>query len=243
MRAVTESTRTFYADRATDVAMLDDRMMRLLAECARVRPHAVLDVGCGRGFLLRSLRERVPDLRCYGLELSPAPIEEARAAGIDVHEGDLSAGVPLPDACVDLVVMGEVIEHVFDPDACLEELRRVLSPGGALIVTTPNLASWFNRALLFFGVQPVFSETSTRRKYGHWLPVLGEGMTNTQGHLRLFTLGALIGLLRALGFDIERIEGYKFYKMAEHPVANVFESLFRLRPTLASGFIVTARKR
>jgi len=242
MQTAHDETRAFYADRATDVAKLDDRMRRLIAQCVSARPKSVLDLGCGRGFLLRSLQERIPGLACFGVELSQSSVDEARSSGITIFDQDLAARLPLPDDSVDLAVMGEVIEHVFDPDACLEEVRRVMRPGATLIVTTPNLASWLNRLLLPLGIQPVFSETSTRKKYGHWLGLLGQGKTNTQGHLKLFTLGALRELLHDLRFDVVRVEGYKFYLLAEHPVANVIESLFRIRPTLASGFIVTARK-
>jgi SAM-dependent methyltransferase len=243
MQTAHDKTHAFYAERATDVAKLDDRMRRLVAECARTNPRSVIDLGCGRGFLLSALARQIPGLRCFGVELSDLAIDEARANGITVFHQSLSTRLPLEDETIDLAVMGEVIEHVFDPDACIEEVRRVIRPGGTLIVTTPNLASWLNRGLVLLGIQPIFSETSTRKKYGHWLQLLGQGKTNTQGHLKLFTLGALRELLKDLGFDVKRVEGYKFYLLAEHPVTNVIESIFRLRPTLASGFIVTAQKR
>lgn len=238
-----ESARAFYSEHATDVAKLDDRMRRLISACVRAAPGSVLDLGCGRGYLLRALRRELPGARCIGVEVSDSSVGELRAEGIEVHVQDVADRLPAQDASIDLVVLGEVIEHVFDPDACIEGIYRVLRPGGTLIVTTPNLASWLNRALLLFGVQPVFTETSTRKKYGHWLGLLGERTSNTQGHLKLFTLGALRELLVDLGFDIVRVEGYKFYLLAEHPLANLIESVFRLRPSLASGFIVTARKR
>jgi SAM-dependent methyltransferase len=230
-------SRAFYADRATDVPKLDDRMTRIVAQCVALAPRSVLDIGCARGFLLGQLMSRLPGIECYGLELSSSLAAMGRANGITVFEQDMAAGVPLPSESLDLVVMGEVIEHVFDPDACLEEIRRLLKPGGHVIVTTPNLAAWYNRRM-----QPVFSETSTRKKYGHGFAALGQGNTQTQGHLKLFTLGALRELLADLGFFIERVIGYKFYLLQEHPLANVIESIFRLRPTLASGFIVVARK-
>ncbi len=235
-------SRAFYAHRATDVPKLDDRMTRIVAECARLAPQRVLDIGCARGFLLATLKERSPALECFGLELSSSLAAQARSSGITVFEQDIADGVPLPDESLDLVVMGEVIEHVFDPDACLEEIHRLLKPGGHVIVTTPNLAVWYNRLLLLFGIQPVFTETSTRKKYGHAFRALGQGTTETQGHLKLFTLGALRELLKDVGFVVERVIGYKFYRLQEQPLANIFESLFRLRPTLASGFIVVAAK-
>jgi hypothetical protein len=60
--------------------------------------------------------------------------------------------------------------------------RRVLRPGGVLLLSTPNLAAWFNRSLVLLGVQPVFSEVSLRRVYGR-------PGREVAGHLRLFTRG------------------------------------------------------
>jgi len=243
LQAKNDQTREFYADRATDVAKLDDRMRRVVAACASLHPRSIIDIGCGRGFLLQQLLARDPSLTAYGVELSSMLAREARAAGIDVFEQNVEAGIPLPDNSIDVAVLGEVIEHVFDPDACVEEMRRILRPGGTLIVTTPNLASWLNRLLVLFGVQPVFTETSTRKKYGHWLAALGQGKSTTQGHLKLFTLGALREMLDDLGFDVVSAEGHKCYMLEDHPVANVVESVFRVKPSLASGFVVMARKR
>jgi len=232
----------FYADRATDVPKLDDRMTRVVAQCVALAPRSVLDIGCARGFLLGQLKERLPGIQCFGLELSSTLAAMARTSGVTVFEQDIARGVPLPPDRLDLIVMGEVIEHVFDPDACLEEIWRLLKPGGHVIVTTPNLAAWYNRLMLLFGVQPVFTETSTRKKYGHGIAALGQGSTDLQGHLKLFTLGALLELMRDLGFSVERVTGYKFYRLQEHPIVNLAESLFRLRPTFASGFIVVGGK-
>jgi SAM-dependent methyltransferase len=238
-----DPTHEFYADRATDVAKMDDRMRRLADACLKAKPRSIIDIGCGRGFLLKQLIERDPSLQAYGVEVSPAQAREARSAGITVFEQNVETGIPLPEASVDVAVVGEVIEHLFDPDACIEEMHRILRPDGMLIVTTPNLASWLNRILLLFGIQPVFTETSTRKKYGHWLSALGEGKSTTQGHLKLFTLGALHEMLSDLGFDVVSATGHKCYMLADNPLTYPVESFFRMMPTLASGFVVTARRR
>jgi len=76
------------------------------------------------------------------------------------------ADCPWPRPASTIVIMSELIEHLVDPDATLDEALRVLVPGGTLLLSTPNLAAWYNRALLLFGVQPVFTEVSLRGIYG-----------------------------------------------------------------------------
>ncbi|MEJ8669191.1 class I SAM-dependent methyltransferase [Streptomyces sp. MS1.AVA.1] len=81
--------------------------------------------------------------------------------------GELTdGGLPFRTGSADAVLFSEVIEHLVDPDAALDEIRRVLRPGGHLMLSTPNLAAWYNRALLLAGVQPVFSEVSLRGIHG-----------------------------------------------------------------------------
>jgi len=232
----------FYQETATDYPVLDDRLRKALEICVREHPAVMLDIGCGRGFFASELRRRLPAARILGMELSPALADMARSQGVDVVRGDIADGIPLSDNSVDLVFLGEVIEHVFDPDSCVTEARRVLRPGGALIVTTPNLAAWTNRMLLPMGIQPLYSETSTRKRYGRWLPMLGQGSTVIQGHLRLFTRGALTEMLADLGLAVESVRGYRFFELDKIPIARFLDAAFCLWPSLASGLIVVARK-
>ncbi len=95
-----------------------------------------------------------------------------------VVRGELEhGGLPLADGCADAVLFSEILEHLVDPDQALDELRRVLRPGGHLMLSTPNLAAWYNRALLLAGVQPVFSEVSLRGSTGvpvrRWSAICG----------------------------------------------------------------------
>ncbi len=55
----------------------------------------------------------------------------------------------------DLIFMCEVIEHLYNPDLVLQECHRILKKDGKLLITTPNLTSWFNRILLLFGYFPL----------------------------------------------------------------------------------------
>jgi SAM-dependent methyltransferase len=117
--------------RATAVSLLD-----LIAEhvsCGRL-----LDVGCGHGLLLDEARRRGFDV--VGLELSRSAALHARVAlGLDVRE------VPLEEFdswdSFDVVVLADVIEHLDDPVGAIESCARLLRPGGALCVVTPDPSS------------------------------------------------------------------------------------------------------
>jgi CMP-N,N'-diacetyllegionaminic acid synthase len=104
-----------------------------LAFVRTLRPGRMLDVGCGLGFLLSG----IPDgWEKHGVEVSAFAAERAGAYGT-IHHGDL-ASAAYPTAHFDLVVMHHVIEHVDDPSSVLQEVLRVLKPGGKLILGTPD---------------------------------------------------------------------------------------------------------
>lgn len=102
---------------------------------------AVLDLGCGYGALLHFAREAgYRNLR--GIDGSPEQVAAARRLGIDgVEEGDLRDALRAqPDASLDVVVAFDVIEH-FTRDELLpfvDDVQRVLKPGGRWIIHAPN---------------------------------------------------------------------------------------------------------
>jgi len=209
------------------------------------RPLLVIDVGCGDGAATH-VASRVCDewrrrddanlgpVSFVGIDWSRLALEQARRRGITVLRGSIEGpGLPFPDKTADVVVMSELIEHLVDPDEALAEARRVLAPGGTLLLSTPNLAAWFNRALLLFGVQPVFSEVSLRGIYGR-------PGSQVVGHLRLFTRRALAELLVARGFSDVKISGAPY-----HDVPRLFRPLDRLlcrTPGLSSILLASARR-
>jgi SAM-dependent methyltransferase len=108
-------------------------MVRLAGDVEGLR---VLDAGCGSGPLMEALRAK--DAVVCGFDLSPAMVERARRRlGEDAELGvaDLGAPLPYPDNAFDLVVASLSLHYVEDWTTTLAELRRVLKPGGRLIVS------------------------------------------------------------------------------------------------------------
>ena len=101
----------------------------------------LLDVGCAGGALLEHAAERGWEAK--GVELAPDAVAHARARGLDVFPGELLAA-RFPAGHFDLVYMGDVLEHVLDCRAVVEEVARILKPGGLFYlrgpITTHSLA-------------------------------------------------------------------------------------------------------
>lgn len=90
----------------------------------------VLDLGAGTGLFVRAFGEWFPDVSVVAVE----PSADMRAAsGLSMLSGDASS-IPLPDASVDVVWMSTVVHHVPDLAAAGAELRRVLRPGGRVVL-------------------------------------------------------------------------------------------------------------
>jgi len=108
------------------------------------RANRWLDVGCGAGALLRVAAEQ--GWRVQGTELSTLAADRLRAEGFTVHVGFLGL-LNIPPETFDVVTMIELIEHLPDPMGDLRTVHRLLRPGGALFLTTPNAGSlhcrWF----------------------------------------------------------------------------------------------------
>jgi SAM-dependent methyltransferase len=108
-------------------------MIRLAGDIAGME---ILDAGCGSGPLMEALRGK--DAVVSGFDLSPAMVELARqrlGEDGDVRVADLGAPLPYPDDAFDLVVASLALHYVQDWNSALAELRRVLKPGGRLIVS------------------------------------------------------------------------------------------------------------
>jgi 2-polyprenyl-3-methyl-5-hydroxy-6-metoxy-1,4-benzoquinol methylase len=110
----------------------------------------VLDAGCSTGYLAEQLAQRQCEI--VGLELDPAAAEVAEQICERVLVGDVERmELPFEPNEFDVVLGGDIIEHLRDPQAALARLRPFLRPGGRLVLSTPNIANWAIRLSLLAG--------------------------------------------------------------------------------------------
>jgi ubiquinone/menaquinone biosynthesis C-methylase UbiE len=224
----------FYRDNVTWVGSLDRRLSAVARLAAARKPNRLLDVGCGEGVLLNALSSMLPDAQLVGIDAVPAP-PAVRWCGVT---GDIARRLPFSGEAFDVVVAGEVLEHVPNPDLMLAEFRRVLSPRGLVVLSTPNIVSWANRVLVPLGIQPLFTETSSEVHLGRRWRLLGQG-NQVQGHLKVFSHRALREILHRTGFSIVQMVGMPGEFPA--PVDRVDRFCARF-PPIASDLLVVAVK-
>lgn len=222
----------YYRQNVTWVGRLDRRLSTIAEIVTAERPARVLDVGCGQGVLLDALVPRLSEALLVGID-AVAPPDGAPWGAVT---GDIARHLPFADASFEVVIAGEVIEHVPHPDLMLAELRRVLTPRGRLVLSTPNIVGWANRVLVPLGIQPLFTETSSEVHLGRRWRVLGQG-NQVQGHLKVFSHRALIEILDRTGFRVLRTMGMP--GEFPSPVDRVDRLCARF-PSIASDLLVVA---
>jgi len=112
--------------------------VRSMQELANLRGQLVLDIGCSSGFLIHDLQTRLPTLSVFGADYLVSVVINAarRNPGIPFVQFDLRK-CPLPDKCVHGVTALNVLEHIDDDFTALNEIYRILTPGGMAHVEVP----------------------------------------------------------------------------------------------------------
>jgi 2-polyprenyl-3-methyl-5-hydroxy-6-metoxy-1,4-benzoquinol methylase len=194
------------------------RLRTLLAERPRGR---VLDVGCWDGQFTSQI---VEPQGVVGIDVSLRALRAAATRGFLPLRAQVEAALPFHDGAFATVIAAEIIEHVFDTQAVLNELARVLQPGGWLAITTPNLVALSGRAQLLVGRTPHNIEF--------------DASPGTAGHIRYFTFDTLERLLRQAGLDPLG----RWTNVAHFSVLGSSELVGRLRPSLGHTLISLAAK-
>lgn len=214
-----------------------------------------VDFGCGDGQFMQYIQKNSPkdiQFKFIGID----KFVSRKAFDFELRNCDVEEKIDLPDNFADIIVGAEIIEHIRNTDLFISELARISKGDGDIIITTPNLSSYFNRFLLLFGYQPYHSEVSDKESgFGQGLIywVLGREKygNKTAGHLRLFTFRAFrdfieYNQLKLVHYypvffssfrpDNKRVTAIKVFFVVDKYISLLF-------PSLASGMIFHIKKR
>ncbi len=223
--------------------------------CMERNPAArLLDIGCQTGVNTLLLAQAADTRHIVGLDYNARTLREAAAKGICVLVGDANHPLPFADASFDAVTMMDVLEHLVDPRLAIGEARRVLRPGGYLVIATPNLASWHNILALVLGLQPFSGPNLTSmfdadlaivqrlHRQAYRLPTEGQVESHVEQelhrHIVVAAYRALVRLVEREGLHVEWARGFGYYPLPPF----LGRLCARLDPWHAHHIVIKARK-
>ena len=147
----------------------------------------ILDIGCGYGSLGEAMT--VKGNQVFGIDLSPAAVRRAQNRVYFACEADLTKPETIPERIrkekFDIIVLSDVIEHLYNPKAAVIYAKTLLRDDGKIILSVPNVANWATRLHLLFGL---------------WEYTVSGVLDRS--HIRFFTLNSVTRLLRSAGLEI-----------------------------------------
>ena len=192
------------------------RIEKVVHNLRHLPPGKLLDVGYSEGGFADYLSKS--EWECTGLDLNAHSRRR-----IKTIECDLNEGFPVESEAFDVVTAGEVIEHMLDEGAFLDECHRVLKKGGTLVITTPNLAYSLNRLRVLFGKTPLF--------------------VYDPNHYHFHTRRTLVRLMEEHRFRVEKVlASHVLYSRRRHFTGQVFEVLGDIFPTFGAHLIAFAAR-
>jgi SAM-dependent methyltransferase len=184
------------------------------SQVAALRPQSLLDVGCADGSFLFGYLDYKPVV-FHGIEASPSLKQQAEARGIKVTAVDLNGVWPYSDDVFDVVHCAQVIEHLHNTRLFVQEMKRVLKPGGTALVTSENLTSFLNLGAMALGYTPF----TLMRVCGWFLgnplglhyqehveegvPITDPAYAGVTGHVRALSVLQAKELFERIGFPAE----------------------------------------
>jgi len=214
----------------------------------------ILDCGCNNGEYANYLGKRLGTQTVYGIEINRPLAKQARDNNIRVVRADLNSYWSFQSDSLSVVTAFNLLEHLVETQRFVNELYRVLKPGGYAVINTPNLASWHNIAALLVGLQPFSGPNITsmtesdvpivRRMHrrAHSLPEDPEYTETDEPerhrHIVVVAYKGIIHALKRVGFSVENALGFGYYPLPP-ALARVAS---RLDPSHAHHMVIKACK-
>lgn len=203
--------------------------------------NTMLDIGCGFGGLAAAIAMYLGLEVVHGVDIDSQVTLSAAAKGVRVKLWDI-AHVPLPydTSSFDLITSFGVLDYLNCFDEILQDIYRLLRPGGHAIISLPNLAAWHNRVLLLLGYQVRDVEVSRLALVG--CHPYYKAQDKPVGHAHTVTTGGFRELMERVGFVTKLVRGGRPRNREQNPVISALDSLLCRWPSLARRFLYVGRK-
>lgn len=206
----------------------DDSRLRLAELIGRNR--RVLDVGCATGYLAEYLNKIRADCQVIGIEIDSKAASRAMIHCAEVICGDVEneSTIARLKGPFDVIIFGDVLEHLRYPDRVLKRLKTFLEKDGRVIAALPNFVHFTIRKKALLG----------KFEYADW------GILD-RTHLRFFTLDSALKMFELCGYEVQHWEGYFTPIYGLDPMENMFlRWLVNRFPTVfAAKFIFVCHKK
>jgi SAM-dependent methyltransferase len=174
----------------------------------------LLDIGCSEGRFGEAVKAALPNCETWGVEANEKAAADAATRNDRVLNGLIGEVAGLPDAYFDVVTMNDVLEHIPYSEPVLAIVRRLLRPGGRLVLSLPNVRYYLNVRDL------VFRQDWEYQEFG----ILD------RTHFRFFTQKSAVRLLTQNGYRVIEQAGLNPPRLKLH-----YRALFALAPSLFEG--------
>lgn len=206
----------YYRTKALEYGIRHERLTRMLELINKFENQRILDVGCATGDFGQLLRRRGHYV--IGIDISQLAINRAKKVLHAAYVVDIERQQLPKLKKFDLIILGDIIEHLFQPELTLKKVIKLLNPKGFILITTPNFLYWGNRISIFLG----------RFKYSQ------KGMFD-ESHIRFYSYQSLLELINNSGLNVTN-QNHLSAGLYSQCLVKLFPSMF------AYHFIVLAQK-
>lgn len=197
-----------------------------LIDLVEGRGNKILEIGCGEGITGGELKRIGKAKEVVGVEKFEPAALKAQERLDKIIVGDIQTiSFPYPDGYFDYIILGDVLEHLFDPWDSLKQLKRYLSSSGFVIASIPNITYWkILRDLILFD---------------KW-EYVEEGILD-RTHLRFFTKKSINELFEGSGLVIKELNRHASPRFIIKLV--IFVTLGWLERFFSAGYLIKASRK